>query len=496
MMSQKKRSVQKQSLPRQSLIGTLRVTNWEMKMISATRTVTTCKQIFLSGLVGCLASLGGSLPGSTQAGELVIVKVDPEKKQLETSISFMEYFSAPGEFYPGMPWISKQKEGPFAKRTMWMIDGRPVAWDVGAAALKPGSRIYHYGSRHTTEFINIYSHEPVTIGALQWERDEEIELYRLMLRRYDTDAAVYQRFRRTIAEDAIFMDNGTASTREAVLVPGKMIRFLPAQQQIISGFTADALRTPEQLDENHHGMRAGTALGGKEVTDPKSGKSMPGCRLRLADGSEIDYGFDRKGYAVLDGNFIFSRTPLLHAGQPIAMGTYRGWTKAKYILARSRAMNTVDGVITTVHDDQFIINPDGGGDPVSITLADNARFQLDGQPSQAEQVIEVGRAVTIFNERKQIIEAINAYQPTPGFTKARSDPGDRGYAIIEYDHEGNRRVLQDGYNPFFDDVKTKERKPPASAGPTGWTTISREEAMQVHPEAADILATTILKPVE
>ena len=40
---------------------------------------------------------------------------------------------------------------------------------------------------------------------------------------------------------------------------------------------------------------------------------------------------------------------------------------------------------------------------------------------------------------------------------------------------------------ILDDHRVKERKPSVSAGPKGWDKISREEAMQIHPEAEQIL---------
>jgi hypothetical protein len=447
-------------------------------------------------LVGSLATGSPALLASTQAGSCTVVKIDPEKKALVLSIDFMEYFSGPGEFMPGMTWTSQRNAGtPFSDRTMWVIDGRTVRWDIGAAALEPGSTIYHYGSRKTTEFIHIYQHEPVVIGALQWTREGELELFRLMLRRFDTDAAVYQRFRRTIADDAVFLDQGQPSTAEAVLVPGRMVRVLPAQKQLISTFSEDAVLQPEQLHENHRGMRTGTMLGQAQVIDRK-GKPQPGCRLRLSDGTEIDYGFDRKGYAVLDGTYISSREPIFYPGQRFTAGLYRGWTKAKYMLVRSNAMQALDGRITAFDGQQLTVQLDGGDSVVTIPVQDEAQFRLNGQAASVDVAVQIGRLVTIFRQRPQVIEAIATGQPTPGFSplSRRLVETQPNYAIIDYDHEGNRRVLRDGYNPYFDDSRVKASPPGPSAGPAGWTSISRAEAMALHPDAETILASTVLRP--
>ena len=153
-----------------------------------------------------------SLQASTQAGECTVVEVNPDNGTLVLNVNFMEYFSGPGEYFPSFTWRSSQKEAtPFSDRTMWVIDGRYVHWKAGAAALAKGSHIYHYGSRKTTEFIHIYSHKPIITGALQFVNNDSVEVLRMMLRRYDTDAAVYQRFRSAIESDAQYFKDGEKS---------------------------------------------------------------------------------------------------------------------------------------------------------------------------------------------------------------------------------------------------------------------------------------------
>ena len=112
----------------------------------------------------------------TQAGELIIVTVDPDSNKLMAKIAFMEYFSGPGEFMPGMPWRSKQLGRPSEDRTMWMIDGRPVKWQV---VQRPAW--VHISTIMAAVILtasNIYSHERVTVGAYQDLKDNTLELQR------------------------------------------------------------------------------------------------------------------------------------------------------------------------------------------------------------------------------------------------------------------------------------------------------------------------------
>lgn len=413
-----------------------------------------------------------ALVASTQAGELIVIEVDPESGTLICAIAFMEYFSAPGEFMPGMRWVSRQKGSPFADRTMWMIDGRPVHWQVGAAALEPGDHIYHYGSRHTTEFINLNSHERVTVGELQGMTDGKLNLMRLMVRRYDTDAAVYQRYHIDVADDARYLFEGEPSDAATVLQDGHFIRVLPAQQQIISTFTDEALLTVDQYHESHSGVRQGRVLG-----EAREGKHS-GVMLQLADGSEIFRGIDRKGYAVLDGNYLWSRRAVTKPGTMFAMGSYRGWERAKYVLSRSQAMDALDGRIESIEGSRVQVRLDGTHEIVTVTLNAEALIQLNGLEVAASEALVVGRAITVFNQRPQVIDAWSIGQPTPGYDPPHRKTGIQ-YAIIEYTPEGERRVLQDGYNPYFDSPKVEETPPPVTAGPPGHHELTREEAMQV-----------------
>ena len=261
-----------------------------------------------------------------------------------------------------------------------------------------------------------------------------------------------------------------------------MVRILPAQDQIISAFTADVAIEPKDLHLNHQGTRSGYSLGSASVVDHK-GESQPGCTLQLVDGTQLPYGFDRKAYTVLDGSFIFSREPLLRNGHLLTMGVYRKWTKAKYILARSHLIKAIDGKISEINSKSVTIISDFNGETHSFPIESNAQFKLNGQHINNSSVIQPGMKVTIFQQRPQVIEAMTAGQPTPGYGVTKSAGEERQYAIIDYDHEGNRRVLRDGYNPYFDDPRTKDSPPSPNSGPPGWHNISREKAMAVHPDA-------------
>jgi hypothetical protein len=159
-------------------------------------------------------------------------------------------------------------------------------------------------------------------------------------------------------------------------------------------------------------------------------------------------------------------------------------------------MAAVDGVIESLDDGQLTLHSAGSEERQVIPIQEAAEFMLDGQPTAAQQALQVGRQVIIFHQRPQVVEALDVGQPTPGYGITRSGGTERQYAIIDYDHEGRRRVLRDGYNPYFDDPRTKESPLNAGAGPAGWTDICREDAMRLHPDAAAILAGIVLRPAE
>ena len=76
----------------------------KLYMLGDSGTMFYVKQLITTLLITVLILPFHVLPASTQAGELVVVKVDPQSGEMIASIEFMEYFSAPGEFQPGMHW--------------------------------------------------------------------------------------------------------------------------------------------------------------------------------------------------------------------------------------------------------------------------------------------------------------------------------------------------------------------------------------------------------
>lgn len=421
-----------------------------------------------SCLIGTLLVPWSVLHGSTQAGELEIVQVDPDSGTLVARILFMEYFSAPGEFQPGMVW--RNPDQPFSERTLWMIDGRPVRWQVGAAALEPGDRVYNYTSRSTPEFIDQYSHAPVWVGRVQRMVDRDtVEILRLAIRRYDTDAAVYIRSRHSIDADALYRLNGAPSDAGRVLGDNHhFVRILPDQRQIISAFTEEALLPIAEADESQRGTRRGLIV---DIDADEKGR--PSAILADAAGATEARGLDRKGYAVCDGNFLWNRSPLLRPGQMGTFFAYRGWTdKAKYALVRSDVMGALDGRIESVAGDRITVNVDGIDEKVEIAIAADATFQLDGRRVPRQAAVREGLAVTVFRERPMVVDGWTSVgQPAPGYAESGKDAA---YAIIEYGPDGVRRVLKDGFNPYFDDQRVQDNPPrrrrlPMAGASTGAT---------------------------
>ena len=117
-------------------------------------------------------------------------------------------------------------------------------------------------------------------------------------------------------------------------------------------------------------------------------------------------------------------------------------------------MSAVDGIITNITSSEMELKLDDGSGLLSMFLRENAAFHLNGLPASKQKVLKVGNLVTVFRQRPQIVEALNIGQPTPGLDgkKYQLSNGQKeavSYAIIDYDHEGNRRVLRDGFNPYF-----------------------------------------------
>jgi len=429
---------------------------------------------------------------STGAGELIIT--GKEGQHYTAMMCFNEYFSGPREFMPGQPYHSNRADhpGPFKKDfTVTYIDGRMVKHDVMFAAVLPGRRAYVYESRGMIEFFHLYTHELPTQGHLKKVDGDRVELRRFMTRRFDTGTPVFQKFEAEIAEDAQFLLNGKPSTRAQVLPKSPpenlVIRVFPAQKQTISAFHPESEAALEEFGPEHAGAKSGYMIkAGKMKYTKGNGKTdtVDGATLKVKHGNEWkeeEMPIDRKGYMILDGRYVPWRHQALRPDAYGVGATYRKWRKAKYFLVRSDLQGAWNGQIESVSPDSLSVKHDLSGEVKTIEFVPDGRILLDGLPSSADQ-LKKGMNVTIFDAMPQRVEAMaGCHAPATFEFKGERKGDNRPMTVIEYGIDRKRRVIKEGYGPFWQTDRSSflSEDWTESAGkrfPPDLTKYSKEEA--------------------
>ncbi|GEM_PF-6948440 len=418
------------------------------------------KALRLCLVVSFLCTSFTGLFASTGAGELVLTGKDGH--HYTARILFNEYFSGPREFMPGQTYHSSHADhpGPFKKGfTVTYMDGRMVKHDVMGAALLPGRRAYVYESRGQIEFFHLYTYELPIQGHLLKAENDTVELRRFMVRRYDTGTPVFQRFQAGIEPDALYYLDGEPSNRSTVLPKespgGYVLRVFPRQNQTISAFRPESEAGIEAFGPDHAGAKSGYMLqAGKVDYLQGNGKTatLDGATLRVhheGHWKEETMPIDRKGYMILDGRYIPWRHQALRQGAYGVGATYRKWRKAKYFLVRSQLQGAWNGKIESVSTHKISVKHDLSGDVKILQVLPDGRVLLDGLPSQVN-LLKPGMNVTIFESRPQILEGMtNCGQSMTFMAGSRKEGNQQPYMIVEYGLDRNRRVIREGYGPFW-----------------------------------------------
>lgn len=400
------------------------------------------KTIQTAVLLSVCSCLVGSLGASTQVGEMVVLEssgpnepspTDAGSKKfgrkLKTRMLFRHYFSTPSLATPSDVFDSTGSGGAWIpNRTMFLVDGRPVLYHVGARMLKPGAVIYYYINRRVPHFISIHTHARPISGQLAGNVDKSLVLRRLIGLKFESSGVVYLDQQVTLDSDARFFLDGSEADAEKCLIENRLIRVLKAQPLTISAFTSDAMLTQEEFDKDHVGTRAGFL---KEVNS---------SNLTITSHSKNGWVDEqRRGeVGLLDGQFMFDKTPVLQPGNQAVAFCYRKSTdKSIFVIGRSKAMGVIDGEITKLDDKKVTVRVFPDMTEQTFALDSKTQCRINGRNVEGISELKPDMKVTVFKQRPQVVDAWT--MPPVAVPEDQQ--------VIVYGVDGKKSIVKEGRLP-------------------------------------------------
>lgn len=263
--------------------------------------------------------------------------------------------------------------------------------------MRPGMNMFSYNSRGVAEYRAMTLQEPPIIGKLVKHEGDQLTVRRLLTKKAASAGIVFHDQLVSLVEDALFRHQGAACEPEVALANQGLFRVLPAQKLRLSAFASEALMTPDQLDDENKGTRLGYMV--------EDGDTL---RLQIT-GEDTPYpavAVSGKVYQLLDNQYMLRTNSGLQPGMQAIGFTYRGFKKPKfkYLLARSEAAGIVDGTITAIKGDELTVKTERDGAELTFRYSEANEFYLNGQKTSDATEYKVGMAITVYQERPQVID--------------------------------------------------------------------------------------------
>ena len=396
----------------------------------------------LAAVLGITCIFAGPAAASTQVGEMVVLESSgpnepdptdaPSKRfgrTLKARMLFRHYFSSPSFATPNDEFNSTGSGGAWKPgTTMFFVDGRPVRYHIGARMLKPRTIIYYYINRRVPHFISIHTHARPISGQLEGNVGRSLVLRRLIGLKFESSGVVYLDQKTTLDSDARFFLDGSKADAEKCLTENRLIRVLKAQPLTISAFTDDALLLHEEFDKDHVGTRAGFL---KEVDDSK---------FTITSHGKSDWADEKRtgDVGLLDGQFMFDKSPVMQPGNQAVAFSYRKSTdKSIFVIGRSKAIGIIDGEILKLDDSSITVRVYPEMIDQTFALDPKTNYRLNGQDAEGVSSLKPGMKVTVFQQRPQVVDT---WTMPPVVV-----PEDQ--RIIVYDVDGKKSIAKEGRLP-------------------------------------------------
>lgn len=401
----------------------------------------------------CICLVSSAL-ASTQVGEMVVLESsgpdepDPSdaaskkfRRNLKARMLFRHYFSTPSLATPADEFDSTGSGGAWIpNRTMFFVDGRPVRYHIGARMLKPGAIIYYYINRRVPHFISVHTHARPISGQLVGNVDKSLVLRRLIGLKFESSGVVYQDQKATLDPDARFLVDGSEAEAEDCLTGNRLIRVLKAQPLTISAFTDDALLVHEDFDQDHIGTRAGFL---KETDSDKLTITSLGKAGWVDEERTSDVG-------LLDGQFMFDKSPVLQPGnQAVAFSYRRSTDKSIFVIGRSNAIGMIDGAIVKLENTKVTVRVYPELTERTFPLDSHTKYRINGQDVDGSSELKPGMNLTVFEQRPQVVDTWT--MPPVAVPEDQQ--------VIVYGVDGRKSVVKEGRLPRRLEANlAKERK--------------------------------------
>ncbi len=366
-----------------------------------------------NGMIGMLILLAAST-ASLASTQHYIGKVISGKGASATVVSTQISYISPKPPV-GQVEMYKPKDA-----RMFMVDGWFCDRETFLAAVQPGQRLHLRNNRHQPILYALYSTKPFAAEGIIVEADPDS---RTVTVRHMVDRKMRRTVKQTytLPADGVLRYEGEKATPAEALKKGRHVRAHPARKQTILGITPEAYlntiakRRKAWTNLKKYGytwVNEGYFAGYYHhwlffTGEPfRQGSKARGLVSTCQPGAHVTDSLFT-AHTLINGNFVTSAAAFRPGGRALFLpDPIHSRRKASHVVLHPTDNGHVEGQVKSVKGDrlQLLVTscPTGRAEDlkqktVTITLADDAKFHLNGKPdAKRADVLQQGNTVRVL----------------------------------------------------------------------------------------------------